>query len=102
MGHHSAAEHDVEGWHRRRQLLSARKVTSHVAQNTSAERSVIDQRTTWQPPYVISQPIRKRIVCLGGWRAYWLIGLIISPTYQPKVSGFQRNVAVTTDLPVLD
>src|SRR5207245_7139486 len=45
--------------------LRERKVTPHVAQNTSGRRSAIDGRTTRHAGYEISQRIRKRveIVC---------------------------------------
>ena len=42
-------------------------VTSHVAQNVSGRRSVIDSRTTRYPGYEISLRIRKRIEEAFGW-----------------------------------
>jgi transposase len=47
--------------------LRARRVTPHIAQNTSGRRSAIDGRTTRHPGYAISQTIRKRIEEPFGW-----------------------------------
>ena len=47
--------------------LRRRKVTPHVAQNTSGRRSAIDGRTTSSPGYTISQQIRKRVEEIFGW-----------------------------------
>jgi hypothetical protein len=42
-------------------------VASHVAQNTSGRRSVIDGRITRHPGYAISLRVRKRIAEAFGW-----------------------------------
>ena len=47
--------------------LRKRKVTPHIAQNTSGRRSAIDGRTTSSPGYAISQQIRKRVEEIFGW-----------------------------------
>jgi transposase len=47
--------------------LRERKVTPHVAQNTSGRRSAIDGRTTRHVGYAISQRIRKRVEEIFGW-----------------------------------
>src|ERR1700682_18284 len=48
--------------------LRAKKVTPHVAQNTTkGRRSAIDGRTTGRPGYPVSQRIRKRIEEIFGW-----------------------------------
>lgn len=47
--------------------LRERRVTPHVAQNTSGRRSAIDGRTTRQTGYDTSQRIRKRIEEIFGW-----------------------------------
>jgi transposase len=44
-----------------------RKVTPHVAQNTSGRRSAIDERTTHHDGYRVSQRIRKRVEEIFGW-----------------------------------
>jgi transposase len=44
-----------------------RRVTPHVAQNTSNRRSAIDGRTTRHPGYAVSQRIRKRVEEIFGW-----------------------------------
>jgi len=44
-----------------------RRVTPHVAQNTSGRRSAIDGRTTRHPGYAVSQRIRKRVEEVFGW-----------------------------------
>lgn len=44
-----------------------RRVTPHVAQNTSGRRSAIDNRTTRHGGYAISQRIRKRVEEIFGW-----------------------------------
>ena len=44
-----------------------RKVTPHVAQNTSGRSSAIDGRTTRHSGYAVSQRIRKRIEEAFGW-----------------------------------
>ena len=47
--------------------LRQRKVTPHVAHNTSGRRSAIDRRTTRHVGYAISQCIRKRVEEIFGW-----------------------------------
>ena len=47
--------------------MRERKVTPHVAQNTSNRRSAIDQRTTWHEGYRVSQRKRKRVEEVFGW-----------------------------------
>ena len=47
--------------------IRARRVTPHVAQNTSGRRSAIDGRTTRHPGYAVSQRIRKRVEEVFGW-----------------------------------
>lgn len=47
--------------------LRARRVTPHVAQNTSGRRSAIDGRTTSWPGYAVSQRVRKRVEEIFGW-----------------------------------
>jgi transposase len=47
--------------------LRARRVTPHVAQNTTARRSAIDGRTTRHPGYAVSQRRRKRVEEFFGW-----------------------------------
>jgi transposase len=47
--------------------MRKRKVTPHVAQNTTGRRSAIDGRTTSWPGYLISQRIRKRVEEIFGW-----------------------------------
>src|SRR5215207_6096226 len=47
--------------------LRERRVTPHIAQNTSGRRSAIDRRTTRHPGYGASQRIRKRIEEAFGW-----------------------------------
>src|SRR5215207_9465184 len=47
--------------------LRARKVTPHVAQNTSGRRSAIDGRTTRHVGYGISQRKRKLVEEIFGW-----------------------------------
>lgn len=49
------------------EALRARRITPHVAQNTSNRRSAIDGRTTRHPGYEISQRIRKRVEEPFGW-----------------------------------
>ena len=49
------------------QDVRARRVTPHVAQNTSGRRSTIDGRTTRHPGYAISQRLRKRVEEIFGW-----------------------------------
>jgi transposase len=44
-----------------------RKVTPHVAQNTSRRRSAIDGRTTTRPAFTIRQRLRKRVEEIFGW-----------------------------------
>jgi IS5 family transposase len=44
-----------------------RRVTPHVAQNTSGRRSAIDARTTRHAGYPVSQRIRKRVEEIFGW-----------------------------------
>jgi transposase len=47
--------------------LRQRKVTPHVAQNTTNRRSAIDGRTTHHPGYALSMRCRKRIEEIFGW-----------------------------------
>ena len=47
--------------------LRERRVTPHVAQNTTNRRSAIDGRTTRHPGYAVSQRIRKRVEEIFGW-----------------------------------
>jgi IS5 family transposase len=47
--------------------LRERKVTPHVAQNTSGRRSAIDGRTTRHAGYAISQRKRKLVEEIFGW-----------------------------------
>jgi transposase len=47
--------------------MRERRVTPHVAQNTSKRRSAIDGRTTRHPGYAVSQRIRKRVEEVFGW-----------------------------------
>ena len=47
--------------------MRARKVTPHVARNTSGRRSAIDGRTTRHPGYAASQRVRKRVEEIFGW-----------------------------------
>jgi transposase len=47
--------------------LRERRVTPHIARNTSGRRSAIDGRTTRHAGYVASQRIRKRIEEAFGW-----------------------------------
>ncbi len=47
--------------------IRERRVTPHVAQNTSGRRSAIDGRTTRHPGYAASQRIRKRVEEVFGW-----------------------------------
>jgi transposase len=47
--------------------MRERRVTPHVAQNTSNRRSAIDGRTTRHPGYAVSQRIRKRVEEIFGW-----------------------------------
>jgi IS5 family transposase len=47
--------------------LRAKKVTPHVARNTSGHASAIDGRTTRHAGYSVSQRVRKRIEEAFGW-----------------------------------
>src|SRR5436305_8191622 len=47
--------------------MRERRVTPHVAQNTSNRRSAIDGRTTRHPGYAVSGRVRKRIEEVFGW-----------------------------------
>ena len=47
--------------------MRTRRVTPHVAQNTSGRRSAIDRRTTRHAGYAISQRLRKRVEEIFGW-----------------------------------
>jgi transposase len=47
--------------------MRERRVTPHVAQNTTNRRSAIDGRTTRHPGYAVSQRIRKRVEEIFGW-----------------------------------
>jgi hypothetical protein len=47
--------------------LGSKRVTRHLAQNTSGRSSAIDRRTTCHPGYGISQHIRKQIKEAFGW-----------------------------------
>jgi transposase len=49
------------------QTMRVRRVTPHVAQNTSGRRSAIDGRTTRHAGYRLSQRIRKRVEEIFGW-----------------------------------
>src|SRR3990170_1349851 len=54
--------------------LRQRKITPHVAQNTTYRRSAIDERTTRHSGYAISQQKRKRVEQSFGWMK--MIGLL--------------------------
>ena len=47
--------------------MRERRVTPHVAQNTTRRSSAIDGRTTWRPGYAQSQRVRKRVEKIFGW-----------------------------------
>jgi len=47
--------------------MRARRITPHVAQNTTNRSSAIDGRTTRHPGYALSQRIRKRVEEIFGW-----------------------------------
>lgn len=47
--------------------MRQRRVTPHVAQNTSGRSSAIDGRTTRHPGYAVSQRLRKRVEEIFGW-----------------------------------
>ena len=47
--------------------MRERRVTPHVAQNSTNRRSAIDGRTTRHPGYAVSQRIRKRVEEIFGW-----------------------------------
>ena len=47
--------------------MRERRVTPHVAQNTTRRSSAIDGRTTWRPGYAQSQRVRKRVEEIFGW-----------------------------------
>ena len=47
--------------------MRKRRVTPHVAQNTSGRSSAIDGRTTRHPGYAVSQRLRKRVEEIFGW-----------------------------------
>ena len=48
--------------------VRARRVTPHVAQNTSGHHhSAIDRRTTRHAGYLVSQRLRKRVEEIFGW-----------------------------------
>ena len=47
--------------------LRRRRVTPHVARNTTRRRSAIDGCTTRHPGYAVSQRIRKRVEEIFGW-----------------------------------
>jgi len=47
--------------------LRARKITPHVAQNTTNRASAIDGRTTSHPGYAVSRRIRARVEEIFGW-----------------------------------
>jgi hypothetical protein len=47
--------------------MRQRRVTPHVARNTSRRRSAIDGRITRHPGYTASQRIRKRVEEIFGW-----------------------------------
>jgi transposase len=47
--------------------IRARRVTPHVAQNTTNRRSAVDGRTTCWPGYALSQRARKRVEEVFGW-----------------------------------
>src|SRR5688572_22555001 len=47
--------------------MRERRVTPHVAQNTTNRRSAIDGRTTRHPGYAVGQRIRKCVEEVFGW-----------------------------------
>jgi IS5 family transposase len=47
--------------------MRARKITPHVAPNTTNRASAIDGRTTSHPGYALSQKLRKRVEEVFGW-----------------------------------
>ena len=47
--------------------MRERRVTPHVAQNSSRRSSAIDGRTTRHPGYTLSQQVRKRVEEIFGW-----------------------------------
>ena len=49
------------------EAMRNRRVTPHVAQNTSGRRSAVDGRTTRHLGYRVSQRIRKRVEEIFGW-----------------------------------
>ncbi|MFQ5932961.1 MAG: IS5 family transposase [Nitrospiraceae bacterium] len=49
------------------EAMRKRRVTPHVAQNTSGRSSAIDRRTTCHPGYAVSQRARKRVEEIFGW-----------------------------------
>jgi IS5 family transposase len=66
-----------------------RRVTPHVARNTSKRRSAIDGRTTRHPGYAVSQKIRKRVEEIFGWRTRYrgldrtgLAGYLVATAYK--------------------
>jgi hypothetical protein len=64
---HSSLRQPWDSEENRNGLLVAFHVT-HVAQNVhKRRRSAIDERTTRQPGYAISQRFRKRIEAVFGW-----------------------------------
>ena len=60
-------------------------VTPHVAQNTSARRSAIDERTTGHEGYRISQRIRMRIEEIFGWMK------TVANFRKTKLRGLEKN-----------
>lgn len=49
------------------EAMRKRRVTPHVAQNTSGRSSAIDRRTTRHQGYAVSQRARKRVEEIFGW-----------------------------------
>ena len=65
--------------------MRERRVTPHVAQNTTRRSSAIDGRTTWRPGYAQSQRARKRVEEIIGWMKHVLSGV------EGTVGGFRRT-----------
>ena len=65
--------------------MRERRVTPHVAQNTTRRSSAIDGRTTWRPGYAQSQRARKRVKEIFGWMKHVLSGV------EGTVGGFRRT-----------
>ncbi|MGB7218789.1 MAG: IS5 family transposase [Vicinamibacterales bacterium] len=56
--------YDTRAWVR---IVRTLGITPHVAQNDTYRRSAIDQRTTRQPGYAVSQRCRKKVEQPFGW-----------------------------------